>query len=89
MLLILHVVMKTLDKTCCHVYIYPKCLYDNITTLGRIMDKEQALDQIPDPYFCIECNSESDKSDLVEMEIGRVGQIVFGCPHCGAVVVPV
>ena len=36
--------MKTLDKTCCHVYIYPKCLYDNITTLGYIMDKEQALE---------------------------------------------
>ena len=48
MLLILHVVMKTLDKTCCHVYIYPKCLYDNITTLGRIMDKEQALKQLND-----------------------------------------
>ena len=41
MLPILHVVMKTLDKTCCHVYIYPKCLYDNITTVGYIMDKEQ------------------------------------------------
>ena len=48
MLPILHVVMKTLDKTCCHVYIYPKCLYDNITTLGYIMDKEQALDFIKD-----------------------------------------
>lgn len=42
MLFILHVVMKTLDKTCCHVYIYPKCLYDNITTLGHNMNKEQA-----------------------------------------------
>ena len=48
MLLILHVVMKTLDKTCCHVYIYSKCLYDNITTLVRIMDKEQALKQLND-----------------------------------------
>lgn len=50
MLFILHVVMKTLDKTCCHVYIYPKCLYDNITTLGCIMDKEQALARI-ESYF--------------------------------------
>lgn len=41
MLFILHVVMKTLDKTCCHVYIWLKCLYDNITTLGLIMDIEQ------------------------------------------------
>ncbi|MCY6411049.1 hypothetical protein QTA56_02770 [Acinetobacter sp. VNH17] len=52
------------------------------------MNKEQALNQIPDPYFCIECNSQLDKSELVELVI-RIGHSVFGCPHCGAVVVPV
>ena len=46
MLFILHVVMKTLDKTCCHVYIYDQCLYDNMTIVGMVMNKEQALEAI-------------------------------------------
>lgn len=63
MLFILHVVMKTLDKTCCHVYIYIKCLHDNITTLGRIMDKEQALLKID--FLISEAKDREDRHEVV------------------------
>lgn len=32
--------------TCCHVYIYDQCLYDNMTIVGVVMNKEQALEAI-------------------------------------------
>lgn len=67
MLFILHVVMKTLDKTCCHVYSYDQCLYDNMTIIGAVMYKEHALARIEILIF--EITSEYEKG----IAIGFIG----------------
>ena len=73
MFFILHVVMKTLYKTCCHVYIYDQCLYDNMTIFWMVMNKEQALESIQNQIA-----SAKDREDRLQV-VGYIKAVLdFG-----------
>ena len=73
MFFILHVVMKTLYKTCCHVYIYDQCLYDNMSIFWMVMNKEQALESIQNQIA-----SAKDREDRLQV-VGYIKAVLdFG-----------